>query len=134
MSNIRKIKLAEVKVEGGKEVKENQQTISALLNNRALKYGISSGLIDTTNLMTLFDDVEENIETAWKLLYLSAYGADREIIKEYSLDEFIELLDVPITEVRYLAQTTILGTLPETYDEFMKELQSKTEKTSSEKK
>lgn len=133
MSNIRKLRLADTKVVDGKEVKEGATTIPALLNNRALRYGISSGMIQTTNLVDLYEKISENVEDAWVLLYIAAYGADKEFIKNYTLDEFIEVLDEPVAELTYLAQTVINGELPETFDEFIKELQAKTE-NSTEKK
>lgn len=136
--NFRKIKLAEVDVvdnQGAKELRKvNEEEVGLILSNRALRYGYKEGLIKTTSISKLIDSLPEDIELGWTILYLGAIGANPGFEKKLTREDFIDRLDISPEEVTYTAQSTIMGELPDTYEEFIDELKKKTQKDSEDKK
>lgn len=138
MTGIRRIKLAEKKIvehEGDFiEVKENERELPAKVTNFALNYGMSKGLIDTTNLQDIAVKIESDFALALNIIYLGLVGANPTIISNLSLEEMTEQLDYEWQEVTYLAQTTLISGLPDTLDEFIEELEKMTASDDDSKK
>lgn len=134
---LRTVKLSDLETvdnKGTKEVRRvNEEEVGLILNNRALRYGFNNGLIGTTNLGEILGKLTEDIELAWSILYLGAIGANKGFEDRVTRDEFVDRLEVDPQEVAYCSQTLILPKIPDTYEEFEKELKAKTEKNSEKK-
>lgn len=118
--------------ENGKDkvVTENRKEYLAVFSNKALKYGFENGFLESTSLMDLMVKVEEDIELAWKIIYISFITTNEDM--NISYDEFVDKLDVPVGEIVWKAQSIMQPTLPEKYSEYLEELDKATD--SSEKK
>lgn len=118
--------------ENGKDkvVTENRKEYLAVFSNKALKYGFENGFLESTSLVDLMVKVEEDIELAWKIIYISFITTNNDI--DVSYDEFVDKLDVPVGEIVWKAQSIMQPTLPEKYSEYVEELDKATD--SSEKK
>lgn len=118
--------------ENGKDkvVTENRKEYLAVFSNKALKYGFENGFLESTSLMDLMVKVEEDIELAWKIIYISFITTNKDI--DISYDEFVDKLDVPVGEIVWKAQSIMQPTLPEKYSEYLEEFNKATD--SSEKK
>lgn len=118
--------------ENGKDkvVTENRKEYLAVFSNKALKYGFENGFLESTSLVDLMVKVEEDIELAWKIIYISFITTNNDI--DISYDEFVDKLDVPVGEIVWKAQSIMQPTLPEKYSEYLQELDKATD--SSEKK
>ena len=118
--------------ENGKDkvVTENRKEYLAVFSNKALKYGFENGFLESTSLVDLMVKVEEDIELAWKIIYISFITTNEDM--NISYDEFVDKLDVPVGEIVWKAQSIMQPTLPEKYSEYLEELDKATD--SSEKK
>jgi hypothetical protein len=118
--------------ENGKDkvVTENRKEYLAVFSNKALKYGFENGFLESTSLVDLMVKVEEDIELAWKIIYISFITTNKDM--NISYDEFVDRLDVPVGEIVWKAQSIMQPTLPEKYSEYLEELDKATD--SSEKK
>ena len=134
---VRTINLADIETvdnKGKKEIRKiNEREVGLVLNNRALKYGLDKGYIETSNIGKLLTDLEADIDLAWSLIYLGAVGGNKGFEDDMTRDEFIDKLDLDLASVNYKAQSLIMADLPDTYDEFVEKLKAKTEGGSEKK-
>lgn len=113
--------------ENGKDkvVTENRKEYLAVFSNKALKYGFENGFLESTSLMDLMVKVEEDIELAWKIIYISFITTNEDM--NISYDEFVDKLDVQVGEIVWKAQSIMQPTLPEKYSEYLEELDKATD-------
>lgn len=134
---VRTVNLADIETvdnKGKKEIRKiNEREVGLVLNNRALKYGLDKGYIETSNIGKLLTDLEADIDLAWSLIYLGAVGGNKDFEDDMTRDEFIDKLDLDLASVNYKAQSLIMADLPDTYDEFVEKLKAKTEGGSEKK-
>lgn len=127
---VRTVNLADIETvdnKGKKEIRKiNEREVGLVLNNRALKYGLDKGYIETSNIGKLLTDLEADIDLAWSLIYLGAVGGNKDFEDDMTRDEFIDKLDLDLASVNYKAQSLIMADLPDTYDEFVEKLKAKT--------
>lgn len=132
--NYKTIVLADRKAikENGKNkvVTENKKEYLAVFSNKALKYGFENGFLESTSLVDLMTKVEEDIELAWKIIYISFITTNEDI--DISYDEFVDKLDISVGEVVWKAQSIMQPDLPENYKDYIEELAKATD--SNEKK
>lgn len=112
--------------ENGKEkiLKENSREYLVVFSNKALKYGIENGFLESTSLMDLMKRVEEDITLAWKIIYISFITTNDVSI---SYDDFIDRLDIDVSDVVWKAQSIMQPTLPEKYEEYLNEMMNATD-------
>lgn len=110
-----------------KVVTENRKEYLAIFSNKALKYGFENGFLESTSLIDLMVKVEEDIELAWKIIYISFITTNEDI--NISYDEFVDKLDLSVGEVVWKAQSIMQPTLPEKYSEYLEELDKATDTT-----
>ena len=113
--------------ENGKDkvVTENRKEYLAVFSNKALKYGFENGFLESTSLVDLMVKVEEDIELAWKIIYISFITTNEDM--NISYDEFVDKLDVSVGEIVWKAQSIMQPTLPEKYSEYLEELDKATD-------
>lgn len=129
--NYKTIVLADKKAikENGKNkvVTENKKEYLAVFSNKALKYGFENGFLKTTSPIKLMAEVEEDVELAWKIIYISFITTNEDI--DISYDEFVDRLDVPAGDIIWKVQSIMNPELPENYKDFIEELGKATDST-----
>lgn len=109
-------------------IKEGESTRPALLTNYALQYGYKNKMIETTNIADLFSSFWTNQDSAYTAIYLGLVGANPNLPNELTFDEMKETIDILWSNIAYVASTITNPELPETFQEWVEELDKKTEK------
>lgn len=118
--------------DGFKEERRGERVIPAHLTMHALHFGEKEGLFKESILMRAADEMDEF--KAIKLIYIACEGAQPGFHKEYPLEEFVQKLDVEMTEVLYIAESLIIDSLPDAKSEFIASMEDVTKKDAGEKK